>query len=565
MHKGDLSVSVSLSETRPSDTLSVVTEQYSDLALSHAQAGTEVSAAQPLRMPLALIGQTLTRLLTSYRRRRGTVEPLAHCLELIGGRGPSVVQLLVDSLPHAWSDHAIASIYAVLMPRDRRKQLGAYFTPPHLVDHLVWRLQACGMDLGRDRLRDPAAGGAAFLVPLARLMISEWRSAGATDLEILTRLPIRLLGSEIEPKLAIIANALLHRMLVKEFGIDAEKAAGIGLVQTDDSLAEGRTNGDVDHEIGNPPFLRLSRLDHAQARPRFADISSGRLNLYAMFVRRALEAVPVGGLVGYILPASFLGGPEFSLFRRRVLQLAEVLAIDMVEKRSDVFLDAIQDACFLILRRRRAPIDVAPPTLARSGILQRDGRFEVFGLVELGASGAPWRLPGESCKGEATLTDWGYRGSIGYLVANRQAERLHVEAGEGRFPLIWAKAVTTEGSFDFARGAAFKDRGWVAAPPDAPYVVRQACVAVQRTSSRGQNRRLNAAAIPEDFVHTHGGIVGENHVILLVPTRTDAPPPEELARALNEQAASEELDRICGSASISVRLLESMRLRKPPT
>lgn len=63
----------------------------------------------------------------------------------------------------------------------------------------------------------------------------------------------------------------------------------------------------------------------------------------------------------------------------------------------------------------------------------------------------------------------------------------------------------------------------------------------------------------------HGGIVGENHVILLVPTRTDAPPPEELARALNEQAASEELDRICGSASISVRLLESMRLRKPPT
>src|SRR4051812_12814132 len=35
---------------------------------------------------------------------------------------------------------------------------------------------------------------------------------------------------------------------------------------------------------------------------------------------------------------------EFIAFRRRVSELAEVLVLDVVEKRQDVFLDAIQDS-----------------------------------------------------------------------------------------------------------------------------------------------------------------------------------------------------------------------------
>lgn len=114
----------------------------------------------------------------------------------------------------------------------------------------------------------------------------------------------------------------------------------------------------------------------------------------------------------------------------------------------------------------------------------------------------------------------------------------------------------------FQAGATFKGWGWADAPEDAPYVVRKPCVAVQRTSRRGQKHRLNAAAIPSDFIAEHGGVIGENHVILLIPNRSDAMPPEILAEALNRPAASAELDRVCGSASISVRLLESIRLAK---
>ena len=117
--------------------------------------------------------QTVEEILARYRRMQGSPNPLSRTLGLIRGKGPAKIRKLLETLPPAWADHAVASIYALLMSGERRKQLGAYFTPPHLVDHLVSRLRQFGMDPLGDRLRDSAAGGAAFLVPLRRRQLSE--------------------------------------------------------------------------------------------------------------------------------------------------------------------------------------------------------------------------------------------------------------------------------------------------------------------------------------------------------------------------------------------------------
>lgn len=197
---------------------------------------------------------------------------------------------------------------------------------------------------------------------------------------------------------------------------------------------------------------------------------------------------------------------------------------------------------------------------ALSGVFRRNGDFLDKGNAEILPDGGPWRLPGIELLQSSTLMDWGYKATVGYLVSNRQPERLHARRAKGRYPLIWAKAITPEGRFDFYRGVAFKGASWVDAPEDAAYVVRTPCVAVQRTSSGGQKRRINAAPVSKRFIRDHGGVVVENHVILLVPVSADAAPPEALAEALNTAAPSSELDRVCGSASISVRLLESIEL-----
>lgn len=507
----------------------------------------------------------LQKLLGSYRRKRASSDRLKRCLDLIAGKGPAKSVALLQSLSPAWADHAIASIYALLMPNVRRKNLGAYFTPPHLVDHLVSQLQSHGVDIVEHRLRDPAAGGAAFLVPLARIKTAAWRAQRLSDREIVARLQSHLVGREIDRDLATIANALVRRMLVDEFQIPRLLAAKVRLVRIGDSLhPRAAAQDNIDHEVGNPPFLRLKNDDVRSKRAIFSEMASGRLNLYALFVRRALEEVPPGGVIGYVIPASFLGGPEFKAFRRRVLQLAEVLVIDQIEMRDDVFLDAIQDACFIVLRRRLTPVTAPPFAPAVSGVLHGDGRYSKVGAAEVVPDGGPWRLPGLNQPQPVTLNEWGYRATVGYLVANRQPKRLHEKGGKGRYPLIWAKSITTDGHLDFARGAAFKGCGWADAPTDAPYIVRKACVAIQRTSSRGQKRRLNAAPIFKSFVVKHGGLIAENHVIILVPIRSDAASPRALAAALNQPLASAQLDRICGSASISARLLEGLPLPAPP-
>jgi adenine-specific DNA-methyltransferase len=509
----------------------------------------------------------VTSICTYYRRQPvgDARAALTVCLALVKGEGPEKILSLLTQLPPAWSDHAIASVYAVLMPGDQRKRLGAYFTPPHLVGHLLLRMTALGMDISRDRLRDPASGGAAFLVPIGRDMVGLWLAQGIGRKRIVRMLAERLIGSEIDSNLAKLANALICRMLCGEFGFSQAQVDSMRqIVRKRDGLL--RPHAAFDHEVGNPPYRRLYAQEQNKEIERFADIRSGRLNLYAMFVRSALIHAPVGGLIGHVIPSSFLGGPEFAAFRQTVSSLAEVLVLDVVEKRSDVFLDAVQDACFIVLKKRPAPIFDASPHQAISGVLRHDGVLVENGKMAIPTSDAPWALPDpQSDQGVSgrSIREMGWRATVGYLVANRAADRMHERPARGRYPLIWAACVLGDGTFDFDRGRLSRQAngmGYVSAKDHARYVVRGPCVVVQRTSSRSQGRRLVAAAIPREFLERHSGAIGENHTLLLIQERDDAISAEELAALLNTPEASDAFSRVSGSASISAKLLNNLRL-----
>jgi len=501
--------------------------------------------------------------IVAYYRRRPSLNAFTSSFALLRKEAPCEVAKLLAGLEPIWSDHAIASVYAALMGKTRRKALGAYFTPPGLVRYLLKRAQDFGVDLASERLRDPAAGGAAFIVPIAREMVRRWRGEALDDATIVARLKARLTGREIDPGLAALANALLQRCLVEEYGFDPALAATLNAISEADTLLIDDDQG-ADHEIGNPPFLRLASRDEPPNPERFSDISSGRLNLYSIFVRRGLAALPPGGVLAYIIPASFIGGPEFKRFRLRIRQLAEVLAVDMIEGRSSVFMDVVQDTCVLVMRKRAVELEQIDETIAESCSVGGDGALHMTGVVELPAGDGPWVLPGTRKDLPSVLADWGYTARVGYLVANRQGERLHKGPAPGRLPLIWAKAIGQDGVFDFARGMQVRELSWVEVPSDAPYIARSACVAVQRTSARGQKRRIAAAEIPASFLEQHGGVVAENHVILLLPSHPDAAPASALAEALNQPLVSQQLDRICGSASIPARLLEQVPLPEAP-
>jgi len=503
----------------------------------------------------------VSRLCALYRRRGG--DALQEALALVNGNAPAAAIAILGEMTEEWRDHAIACVFAILMPTESRKRLGAYFTPPHLVDHLLGRLAALGVQIGRDRFRDPSAGGAAFVVPLARRMVRLWVQKGLAHNSIAVLLSERLQGCEIDPSLTKLAQALFTRMLIREFefpkGIARQASR---LIKHGDGLKSPWAR--FDHELGNPPYRRLNATEHALAKGQFPDITGGRMNLYALFTRNALALVPPGGLVGHVIPASFVGGPEFARFRRRISELAEVLVLDSVEKRTDVFLDAIQDACFIVLRRRPTPVKDPMPHRAASSILTSTGRVHALPDVILPTDGSPWLLPGEGEAGTGPcLNDLGWTTRSGHLVANRQPWRLHYTRARGRFPLIWAASVTPDGHFDYDRGRKSRqagNRGFVQADKGASYVITQECVVLQRTSSSSQEKRLNAAVVPEEFIRRYGGVVGENHVIFILPTRSDAVPAATIAALLSSKAATVAYNRVGGSASISSKVLATLPL-----
>lgn len=485
-----------------------------------------------------------------------SVDPVGTCLALVEGRGPEALQRSLSGLAGDERDHAIASVCTLLLPEERRKQLGAYFTPPHLVRHLLARLEEHGLDLTGQSVHDPAAGGAAFVVPLVRRLAARLQAGGMPSSGILARLQARLSGVELDEGLARISNALVRQALLDEFDIMAPE--GFSLVRQGDSLAGHAAVADV--IVGNPPYAKVGAVGQREWAPRFPDILGGQLNLYAMFLRRSMDMVRPGGLVGFVVPTSFLHGPEFTTLRIALLERADLLCLDLIDKRSGVFLDVMQDACFVVFRRRPAG-ERALEQDTRCATLHPDGSCELSGRFSPPPDGSPWRLPSQEPRpvGGHVLADYGYRCTVGYLVVNRQGDRIVDGPGEGRASLIRAACVRPDGRLDLARAGGQH----VTVASTARYVVRGACVVMQRTANRKQVRRLNAAHASQELVVRHGGLVGENHVLFLLPDEQPKVSVAALARLLNSIPVNDRWEGMCGSASVSAKLLALLDLPLP--
>ena len=286
-----------------------------------------------------------------------------------------------------------------------------------------------GIRPGRHRILDPASGGAAFLVPLAAHIVDSGHKHGARAKTIVQDIERTLHGIEIDPGLAGLSHVLLANLLSVELessGLEVD-----GLVQCANMLELRRPDALYDAVIGNPPYGRILRPTRATLKRYRSVISEGYVNLYPLFVEQALQWVRPGGVVCLIIPMSFIGGPYFAELRKRILQSASVLRLDLIDKRSDVFLDVLYDLCVVVLRRHGGPGRPAAPksALLRVGEPNRD-----LGTLDLPAvpDRRVWVLPdgGDSSSlfrpGFATLSDYGYATKTGYFVWNREQDRYRI-------------------------------------------------------------------------------------------------------------------------------------------
>lgn len=466
------------------------------------------------------------------------------------------------SLPLIEALHFVTSLYPVLLPRETRSKLGAYYTPPALSDRLAELLTEHGTDWSTARVLDPAAGAGAFLVQAASRMLAA--SGKAEPRFVLRQLGARLRGLEIDPGAACLAQAALE-ILLSDVIRDAGHAAP-QFVRVCDSLEEP-VDEQFDVVLGNPPYGRVS-LTSGQ-RLRFARSLYGHANLYGLFTDLAVRWTKPGGLIAYLTPTSFMAGRYYAALRELLAAEAPPQSIDFVHARKGVFEDVLQETLLAVYRKgapaKRARIHYLTITSASRAAVTTNGTVALPALPS-----APWLAPRIAEHGPliaraelmpARLRDWGYMVSTGPLVWNRFKSQLTRRADESSVrPLIWAECVLPDGSFEYRACRRDHTPFFRLRAGDEWLVVNQPCVLVQRTTAKEQPRRLIAAELPAEFIRRHAGVVVENHLNMVRPTRSVTVTPATVAALLNSEILDQLFRCMNGSVAVSAFELESLPL-----
>jgi adenine-specific DNA-methyltransferase len=390
---------------------------------------------------------------------------------------------------------------------------------------------------------------------------------------ILSQIATRVRGYDLDPFGAWLAQTAAH------FAVrDIEAAAGRRLatiVHTRDSLEVRPEDRDAfDLVASNVPFGRITLPP--ERRAIYARSTYGHANLYGLFTDAGLHYAGSHGVVAYVMPTSMLSGLYFQSLRALLAKEAPPHELTFVTARSGVFDDALQETMLATYCKGR------PAESGTVHFLTMDDKGQA-NLTDAGhfllpsVQTAPWILPRTADRADLAarlpamkfrLSNYGYTVSTGPLVWNRHKPQFRVRPEPGCVPVVWAEAVTSDGRF-ICRADKRGHAPWFMPENDKDnwLIVRQACVLLQRTTAKEQDRRLIAAEMPADFVASHrGGVTVENH-LNMVRSRAERPavPPGVVATVLNSRAADAAFRCISGSVAVSAFELEALPLPAPAT
>lgn len=193
--------------------------------------------------------------------------------------------------------------------RERRKSLGAYYTPDGVVQSLVrWAVRH-----SRDRLLDPACGDGRFLV-----------------------IHPNSVGVEHDPS----ASAAVH-----------ERAPGSLIHEGDFFTWASKTHERFQCAAGNPPFIRYQRFNGAIRRTalelcaRHGASFSGLSSSWAPFIVATAGLLRPGGRMAFVVPAEIGHAP----YARPALEylVSHFDCVQLVAVRHKLFADLSED-CWLL-------------------------------------------------------------------------------------------------------------------------------------------------------------------------------------------------------------------------
>jgi len=228
-------------------------------------------------------------------------------------------------------------------PRDVR------FTPTNLARALVQKALEALPGRRRDlTILDPACGSGVFLVEAIRELSAEAAIHGCK---------IRAVGYDISPISEYTTRFCLEYA--------THNARGSRTVQTQvvkhDSLEQPWVNADI--ILMNPPFIQWERLSSEQRRKvtdELGNAAKQRPDIAMAFVTKAVRSLTPGGVLGCVLPASFLTSQTGLIWRERLSEQGSLKLLGCFEGYK-YFTTSLVETAFLIYQKRAEQEHKAEP------------------------------------------------------------------------------------------------------------------------------------------------------------------------------------------------------------
>jgi adenine-specific DNA-methyltransferase len=209
-----------------------------------------------------------------------------------------------------------------------RKARGAFFTPPAIAKFVTsWAIRDAG-----DRVLEPSAGDAAFLVPAVGRLRQHSLEAGADSVPTVHGVEIHASSAE-EGSRKIEAAGGRPALIVRDF-FDFD------------------TSSRFDAVVGNPPYIRYQDFSgEARGKARAAALRAGveingLASSWAAFVVHSTSFLAPGGRLGFVLPAELLSVNYAGPIRKFLFE--SFASVDLVLFTERVFPEAEADVVLLL-------------------------------------------------------------------------------------------------------------------------------------------------------------------------------------------------------------------------
>jgi len=113
------------------------------------------------------------------------------------------------------------------------------------------------------------------------------------------------------------------------------------------------TSGGFDAVIGNPPYIRVHRLDEPEKNYYWVKYNTfvAKADIYACFIQKGIQLLCAKGMLAFITPNTWASLESFTNLRKHVL--ANTFIEEMVRTPTKVFRNATVRTFIFVLRRRK--------------------------------------------------------------------------------------------------------------------------------------------------------------------------------------------------------------------